>query len=226
MLDTASTCDVAPGERVAVVGASGAGKSTLGVIAVAGRLHPTRGAVLIGGVHLDDLDLGERPPVAMVSQEVHVFSGTVRDDLRAGRAGRRRGRASRRRSATWARWAAVHALPEGLDTVVGDGALSLTAGARPAAGAGPGAARRSRWSRCSTRPRPRPAQRVPATWSRAAEAVTRGRTSLDHRAPAQPGRDADRILVMDAGRVVEAGSHDELVALGGSYARLWAAWSG
>ena len=215
--------DVRPGERVAVVGASGAGKSTLG-LAVAGRLHPTRGAVLIGGVHLDDLDLGERPPVALVTQEVHVFSGTVRDNLTLAAPDADEARLEEVLGDVGA-WAAVHALPEGLDTVVGDGALSLT----------PALAQQLALARVLLAD-PLVAVLDEATaeagsagardLDRAAEAVTRDRTSLTIAHRLSQARDADRILVMDAGRVVEAGSHDELVALGGTYARLWAAWSG
>ena len=141
-----------------------------------------------------------------------------------GGAGRRRGppRAGARRGRCRA---AVHALPEGLDTVVGDGALSLT----------PALAQQLALARVLLAD-PLVAVLDEATaeagsagardLDRAAEAVTRNRTSLTIAHRLSQARDADRILVMDAGRVVEAGSHDELVALGGTYARLWAAWAG
>ena len=122
-------------------------------------------------------------------------------------------------------WAAVQALPEGLDTVVGDGALSLT----------PALAQQLALARVLLAD-PLVAVLDEATaeagsagardLDRAADAVTRDRTSLTIAHRLSQARDADRILVMDAGRVVEAGSHDELVALGGTYARLWAAWAG
>lgn len=214
---------VRPGERVAVVGATGAGKSTLGGIA-AGTLRPTGGTVRLGGL---DVTTAPEPVVrrhvALVSQEVHVFAGTLRENLRLAQE-------DADDEALWAALAATDAagwartLPQGLDTVVGDLGHPLTpaqsqqlALARvvlldpevvvldeATAEAGSSGAREL---------------------ERAAAAVTRGRASLVIAHRLTQARTADRVLVMEAGAVVEEGTHDELVAAGGRYAALWSAWS-
>jgi ATP-binding cassette subfamily C protein len=217
------TLRVAPGERVALVGGSGAGKTTLASV-VAGLLTPAEGAVRLGGAPLDRLHPDAlRRHLALVSQDTHVFAGTLADNVRLAvpDAGEDRVRAALA-AVDALSWAA--ALPEGLDTVVGEGGLRLTAFqaqhlalarvvlADPAvvvldeAGAEAGSA----------------GARV---LERAAVAATRGRTALvvAHRLP--QAVEADRIVVLDAGRVVESGTHADLVARGGRYADLWNAWS-
>ena len=119
------TVRIAPGERVALVGATGAGKSTLGVIA-AGLLAPGAGAVTLGGVPLDTMAPAQvRAGIALVTQDVHVFSGTVREnvDLARPTADEAQIRAA---LSTVLATAWVDALPAGLDTVVGDHGHPLT----------------------------------------------------------------------------------------------------
>ncbi|MFJ8660180.1 ABC transporter ATP-binding protein [Streptomyces sp. NPDC093795] len=214
---------VRSGERVALVGASGAGKTTLAKL-VAGVHSPTGGSIRLGGVDARELGpAGVRRAVALISQEVHVFAGTLADDLRLARPdadGEALHAALDRVGAL--EWA--QALPEGLDTVVGEGGHRLTvtqaqhlALARlvladppiaildeATADAGSAGAR---------------------VLEEAAARALEGRTGLlvAHRLPQAAA--ADRVVVLDQGRVVETGTHEELVAAGGRYADLWAAWS-
>jgi len=214
--------DVAPGKRVAVVGASGAGKTTLGA-AIAGRLAPTRGTVLLGEVPLARVDGDGREPVAIVSQEVHVFAGSVRDNLTLAAPSASDADLASALAAVGA-WASAQALPEGLDTMVGDGALTLT----------PALAQQIALGRVLLAD-PHVVVLDEATAEAgsagarslelAALAVTADRTSVTIAHRLTQAVTADEIVVMDAGRVVERGSHDELVAAGGRYAELWAAWS-
>lgn len=213
-----------PGERVALVGASGAGKTTLAAVA-AGVLVPTGGVVRIGGV--DIRELGEartRSYVALLSQEVHVFSGPLVDDVRLARADAtvEEVEAALERVGALA-W--VRALPDGLDTQVGENGEQLTGAqsqqvalarlvlADPAvavldeatAEAGSAGAREL---------------------ERASAAATEGRTTLVVAHRLTQAEQADRIIVMDQGKLVESGTHAELLASRGRYAQLWHSWTG
>jgi ATP-binding cassette, subfamily C, bacterial len=205
--------EVADGEKVAVIGASGAGKTTLGTV-LAGVHTPTSGSVEIGGVPLADL-AEPRRHVALVTQEVHVFAGTVADNLRLAKP-----------HASGAELtAALHAVgaPLELADTVGDGGDELSATraqqlalarlvlADPAvavldeatAEAGSAGAR---------------------ALERAAGAALAGRTAVVIAHRLTQAAAADRVVVLDKGRIVESGPHDELVRAGGRYAALWAAW--
>ncbi|MDI9929657.1 ABC transporter ATP-binding protein [Rhodococcus sp. IEGM 1354] len=212
------------GETVALVGSTGAGKSTIAAIA-AGSMASTSGTVRVGGASLDALGhQGLRRHVAIVSQEVHVFAGPLIDDvlLAAPDAGRDDVEAALRTVGAWG-W--VEALENGLDTAVGEGGHQLTAAqsqqlalarlvlADPAvavldeatAEAGSFGARELEL---------------------AAEAATRGRSTLIVAHRLTQAAAADRVVVLEHGKIVEQGPHDELVAAGGRYAQLWEAWRG
>ncbi len=215
---------IAPGERVALVGSTGAGKSTLAALA-AGSLPPTSGTVRIGGVPLDELGAESlRRNVAIVSQEVHVFAGPLIEDLRLARPDATVDDVTAALDTVGAlTW--VRALEHGLDTVVGEGGHALTAAqaqelalarlvlADPAvavfdeatAEAGSAGAREL---------------------ERAADAATRGRTTLVVAHRLTQAAAADRVVVLEHGRIVEQGTPLQLVAAGGRYAQLWAAWEG
>ncbi|MFT4299179.1 MAG: ABC transporter ATP-binding protein [Aeromicrobium sp.] len=214
---------IEPGERIAVVGASGAGKSTLAQI-VAGRVTPTSGGALLAGARLADLTPRTvRRHVAVVSQEVHTFSGTLRDNLTLADPEADDARLWAALNLAGATWAAE--LADGLDTPLGAVGTTLTSArvqqialARivvqdPAvvvldeatAEAGSAGAREL---------------------EEAAGRIMRGRTALVVAHRLTQAQRADRIAVMDGGRIVEYGSHDELVTAGGPYAALWRAWSG
>ncbi|MFC5030658.1 ABC transporter ATP-binding protein [Streptomyces sp. DSM 41987] len=213
---------VPAGSRVALVGSTGAGKSTLAAI-VAGSLRPRRGTVQLGGVSPAALGTdGFRGRVALITQEIHVFAGPLIEDLRLASPGATVQRATEALTTVGAlEWA--EALPEGLDTVVGEGGHELTAAqaqqlalarlvlADPAvavldeatAEAGSLGAR---------------------LLEESAAAATRGRTTLIVAHRLTQAASADRVVVLEHGRIVEEGSHETLVGAGGRYAQLWSAW--
>lgn len=215
---------VKSGERVALVGSTGAGKTTVAAIA-AGSIVPTSGSVRIGGTALPDLKPGGlRRRVAIVSQEVHVFAGPLIDDLRLAAPDASEEDAAMALKAVGADgW--VNALDDGVQTVVGEGGHELTAAqaqqlalarlvlANPSvaildeatAEAGSAGARELEAS---------------------AEAATRGRTTLVVAHRLTQAAAADRVVVLEHGRIVEQGPHADLVAAGGRYAELWSAWEG
>jgi ATP-binding cassette subfamily C protein len=212
-----------PGERLAVVGPSGAGKSTLGRL-LAGVDPPRTGRVTVGGAPVTELALPElRRRVALVTQEHHVFIGTVRDNLLLARPTTADRELFAALAAVDADW--VEALPDGLDTVLRSGGVELE----------PGRAQQLALARliladphtvvldeATSLLDPTGARRT----ERALAAALSGRTvvAIAHRL--QAAHDADRVAVVEDGRITELGSHDELVAAGGSYAALWRTWHG
>jgi ABC-type multidrug transport system fused ATPase/permease subunit len=207
-----------PGERLAVVGPSGAGKSTLGRL-LAGIHGPRTGSVTVGSVPLVDLPLDDlRAHVALVTQEHHVFRGTVRDNVVMARP---TASAEEARAAL----AAVDWDGPGLDTEVGPGHLQLP----------PAQAQQLALARlvladphtlvldeATSFLDPRAARDL----ERSLAAVLDGRTvvAIAHRL--HTAHDADRVAVVEDGRITELGGHDRLVAAGGSYAALWSSWHG
>ncbi|GAB2609668.1 ABC transporter ATP-binding protein [Streptomyces capparidis] len=214
---------IAPGEKVALVGGSGAGKTTLAKL-IAGVQEPTRGTVLLGG--REPAALGPsatRRTVALITQEVHVFAGPLADDLRLARPeasdDELRAALDRVGALEWAL-----ELPEGLATVVGDGGHRLTVAqaqqlalARLVLADPPVAILDEATAEAGSA-----GARV---LERAATAALEGRTALIVAHRLTQAVTADRVVVLDEGRVVETGTHDDLVAAGGRYATLWGAWS-
>lgn len=212
-----------PGRRVALVGSTGAGKSTVAGIA-AGALTPQRGVVRVGGVDVASLTPEQRRRhIAIVSQEVHVFAGALVDDLRLAKADATEDQVHDALRAVGAdEW--VGALEDGLDTVVGEGGHELTSAQ----------AQQLALARLMLAD-PTVAILDEATaeagsqgareLERAAAAVTAGRTTLIIAHRLTQAASADRVIVMAHGRVVEEGSHHDLVAAGGRYAQLWRAWA-
>ncbi|MFJ4876339.1 ABC transporter ATP-binding protein [Streptomyces sp. NPDC088745] len=215
---------LAPGEKVALVGASGAGKTTLAKL-IAGIHRPSAGTVRLGGADLTELGpAAVRGAIALVTQETHVFSGPLAEDLRLARPGASdaelRAALARVDALTWA-----EALPDGLATVVGDGGHRLTSAqtqslalARLVLADPPVAILDEATAEAgSTGAR---------ALEKAAAAAVEGRTALIVAHRLTQAATADRVVVLDAGRVVETGTHDALRAAGGRYAALWEAWTG
>lgn len=210
------------GGSLALVGATGAGKSTLAAL-IAGIGTPESGSVRIGTTDLAHVDeAGARALVSILTQETHVFSGPLADDLRLAAPGASDGRLlDALRTVGAAGW--VEALPEGLHTAVGEGGERLdvtkvaqVALARLVLARSPVVVLDESTAEAGSE--------GAAELERAVLAACAGRTTLFVAHRLTQAMAADRIAVLDVGRVVEQGSHQELVALGGRYARLWRAW--
>ncbi len=211
---------VQPGERVAIVGPSGSGKSTIARLLL--RFHdPDRGQVRMGGRDLRELSLEQvRSRVALVSQDTWLFHGTVGDNILMGKPDASR---EELRAAAHAANAEefILRLPQGYDTVVGERGVRLSGGQR----------QRIAIARALLRDAPilvldealsSVDAESEALIQAALDRLMRGRTTLvfAHRLSSVVG--ADRTLVLDQGRLVEQGTHIELLGRGGAYTRLMA----
>src|SRR5437867_2451618 len=211
---------VQPGERVAIVGPSGSGKSTIARLLL--RFHdPDRGQVRMGGRDLRELSLEQvRRRVALVSQDTWLFHGTVADNTLRGKpaAGPEELRAAARAANAEG---FILRLPQGYDTVVGERGVRLSGGQR----------QRIAIARALLRDAPilvldealsSVDAESEALIQAALDHLMRGRTTLvfAHRLSSVVG--ADRTLVLDQGRLVEQGTHMELLGRGGAYTRLMA----
>ena len=212
-----------PGETVAIVGASGAGKTTVAAL-LAGLRIPDAGEVLVDGYPVSQLSDSERiARLATVSQEVHVFSGTLRQDMTLAKPDATDTELCSALDRVHARsW--FDRLHSGLDTVVGSRGLQL----EPVPAQQLALARILLLNPAIVVMDEATAEAGSAgagALEDAADEVTHGRSALVVAHRLDQAAQADNILVMDGGEVVERGTHDELVARGGIYHRLWSAWS-
>lgn len=213
------TLDVRPGERLAVVGPSGAGK--FGRL-LAGIDAPRTGAVLLGAVPVGAIEPERlRGLVSLVTQDHHVFRGTLRDNLALAKDGADDEELRRALTAVDATW--TDHLPDGLDTELGTDRVELdVAQAQQLALARVVLADPHTviLDEATSMLDPSAARRTEASLAAALE----GRTVIAIAHRLHTAYDADRIAVIEAGRIVELGSHAELAAMGGPYASLWRSW--
>ncbi len=215
---------IAPGETIAVVGQTGSGKSTLMKLLL--RFYsPTSGCIKLDGTDLSQLRTPDlRRAFGLVSQDVFLFHGSVAENIAYGRPG-----ADRADIEAAAKAAEAHdfilQLPEGYDTIVGERGQKLSGGQR----------QRVSIARAVLKDPPvlildeatsAVDNETEAAIQRSMQVITQGRTTLVVAHRLSTIVSADRIYVLDQGRIIETGNHAELVAIDGLYAGLWRVQAG
>ena len=216
--------EIPAGSTLGIVGATGSGKST--IVKLLLRLYELNsGTIRLDGQPVQALELGDlRKAIGLVSQEVFLFHGTVAENIAYGSF--EASRSAIERAAQLAEASRfIEALPQGYDTVVGERGQRLSGGQR----------QRIALARAILKNPPvlildeataAVDNETEAAIQRSLDRITAERTTLVIAHRLSTVRHADRIVVMDQGRIVESGSHDELIAAGGAYVNLWRVQAG